>query len=155
MTEQTPRKGERRAEVRREVDRATHQFTAWVQSRFRNATLAFILLSIANATAIGWIYDTRNNADKNDTDRQAEIARQQKDIAQILSSVQAGRRTTLDKICDIDNGQNKAIRAILREFNIEFQAFLPIDCDALVDSANADREPDKPGSLQQQKDDGE
>jgi hypothetical protein len=107
----------------------------------RRAYWAFAGLTLANALAIGWVYDTRNDANKNNTERQMEIARQQKDVSQILVEVQNGRSATLNKICAIDNGQNAGISKILVRFKVDASAFAPIDCAKLADSANVERKP--------------
>lgn len=145
-----PRTGDRRVDERRKGERTKLVFEHWVQGRFRRATYAFVLLAVSNAIAIGWIYDTRNHGDNNDSARQVEIARQQKDIAQILSEIQSGRKTTLNKICKVDNNQNRAIRGVLIRFHISTKGFEKIDCNALAAGANATRQPKNPGSLKQQ-----
>lgn len=134
---------DRRSDERR---RGRERFDRWR----RRVVIAFSGLALANAGAIAWVYDTRLDTSSNDRARQREIARQQNDIAQILVEVQNGRRTTLDSICAIDNAQNTAIRRVLLRFKISTEGFARIDCTKLIDEANADRTPDKPGSLKDQ-----
>lgn len=118
---------DRRSDERR---RGRERFDRWR----RNVIIAFVVLALANAGAIAWVYDTRGVVREVDTVRQGEIE-------DLFVQVQKGRETTLLKICAIDNAQNLAVRKILKEFNVDATGFKAISCQDLVDGANTEQRP--------------